>query len=71
VIDYACDLLGVEPPPEVTWEQAHTVLSPMAQSFYLDNKKVDNTRIKTELGITLQYPNFRVGLDALLQERKG
>ena len=71
VIEYACKLLGVEPPPEVTWEQAHTVLSPMAQSFYLDNKKVDNSRIKTELGVTLLYPNFRAGLDALLQERKG
>ncbi len=71
VVAYAAQLLGVAPPPELTWEQAQTALSPMALSFYADNKKVDNTRLKQELGVTLLYPNFRVGLSALLQERMG
>ena len=64
VIAYACALLGVDPPPEVPFDQAD--LSPMARSFYADNKRVDNTRMKTELGVRLIYPTYREGLTAIL-----
>ena len=64
VIRYACELLGVAPPPLVPFEQAE--LSPMARSFYDDNKRVSNARIKTELGVCLRYPDYRAGLAALL-----
>jgi hypothetical protein len=43
-------------------------LSPMARSFYAENKKVANTRIKSELGITLLYPDYKAGLKAMLQD---
>jgi nucleoside-diphosphate-sugar epimerase len=66
VIDYACRLLGVEPPPAVPFDEA--ALSPMARSFYEDNKRVRNERIKSELGVRLAYPNYREGLKALLEE---
>ena len=69
VVEYACRLLGVPPPPEIPWEQASDHLSPMALSFYQDNKRVDNRRIKQELGVRLIYPNYRAGLDALLHQR--
>lgn len=65
VIAYACELLGVPPPPPVPFEQA--ALSPMARSFYDDNKRVRNDRIKTELGVRLRYPDYRAGLTALLR----
>lgn len=65
VIDYACGLLGVEPPPLVPLEKAG--LSAMARSFYEDNKRVRNDRIKTELGVELRYPDYRAGLNALLR----
>lgn len=65
VVGYACELLGVEPPPELPYEQAE--LSPMARSFYEDNKRVANTRIKEELGVTLGYPDYRAGLKALYE----
>lgn len=65
VVTYACELLGVAPPPEIPFEQAE--LSPIARSFYADSKRVSNARIKTELGYALKYPNYRVGLDALLK----
>ncbi|MCA1909197.1 MAG: SDR family oxidoreductase [Magnetospirillum sp.] len=68
VIAHACALLGVEPPPEMDWEQAKTSLSPMALSFYADNKRVKNDRIKDELGIVLRYPSYRQGLAAILAE---
>lgn len=64
VITYACELLGVTPPPEIPFESAE--LSDMARSFYADNKRVANDRIKRELGVTLAYPNYRAGLEALL-----
>jgi nucleoside-diphosphate-sugar epimerase len=65
VIAFACELLGVDPPPEIPFEDAD--LSDMARSFYAENKRVSNDRIKRELGVTLAYPDYRAGLRALLQ----
>lgn len=64
VITHACELLGVAPPPEVPYDRAE--LSPMARSFYDDNKRCRNERIKRELGVHLAYPDYRRGLAALL-----
>jgi len=64
VVEFAADLLGLQLPPEIPFENAE--LSPMARSFYADSKKVSNKRIKTELGYRLIYPNYRDGLRALL-----
>ncbi len=66
VVAYACELLGREPPPLVPFEEAE--LSDMARSFYRDNKRVSNARIKAELGVTLEYPSYREGLRAILAE---
>jgi len=63
VIEYAAELLGIPPPPAVPFEQAQ--LSDMARSFYDDNKRVRNERIKKELGVQLTYPSYRAGLQAL------
>jgi hypothetical protein len=52
VISYACELLGRPVPPLVPIEDAN--LPPMALSFYSDNKRVHNERIKQELGIKLR-----------------
>jgi len=40
----------------------------MGRSFYGDNRKVSNSRIKRELGVTLRYPSYREGLRALLDD---
>ena len=66
VIAYAAELLGVESPPVVPFEKAE--LSEMARSFYADNKRVRNNRIKEELGVSLKYPDYRAGLQAILSE---
>jgi nucleoside-diphosphate-sugar epimerase len=66
VVAFACALLGVEPPPLVPFEQAS--LSPMARSFYDDNKRVDNSRMKRELDVRLRYPSYSAGLRALLAD---
>lgn len=64
VVLHACSLLGVSPPPAIAFEEAE--LSPMARSFYDDNKRVHNDRIKRELGVKLIYPDYRQGLAAIL-----
>ena len=65
VIAFACGLLGVPPPPPVPIEKAE--LSEMALSFYADNKRASNQRIKEELRVHLLYPSYRDGLAALLK----
>ncbi|MEM7121015.1 MAG: SDR family oxidoreductase [Pseudomonadota bacterium] len=62
VVAYVCDLLGLEPPPETPFDEAD--LSDMAKSFYRDNKRVDNSRIKDELGVRLRFPSYRDGIPA-------
>ena len=64
VVAYAADLLGIEPPPEVAFEDAD--LSDMARSFYAESKRVSNDKVKTELGYRFMYPTYRQGLKALL-----
>lgn len=66
VLAYAAELLGMEPPPAVPIEAAG--LSPMAQSFYDECKRISNARVKRELGFTPRYPSYREGLAACLEE---
>lgn len=65
VLAYAAQLLGVPAPPQVPFEQAE--LSAMARSFYADNKRVRNDRIRDELRVRLRYPDYRSGLAAVLR----
>ncbi|MDE0943166.1 MAG: SDR family oxidoreductase [Alphaproteobacteria bacterium] len=66
VITYAAGLLGLTPPEALSFDNAN--LSPMAASFYADNKRVSNKRITGELKVELQYPNYRAGLASLLRD---
>jgi nucleoside-diphosphate-sugar epimerase len=70
VIEHACRLLGVEPPPLIPFDVAFAEMSPMAQSFWRDHRRVDNGRIKHELGIMLTCPNYRVGLARILEAER-
>ncbi len=67
VIEYACRLLGVEPPPVVPFDEAVAEMTPMARSFWRDHRRVDNSRIKHELGIMLTCPDYRAGLARILE----
>ena len=66
VIEYAAELLDVDPPPAMPFDGAG--LSEMARSFYADNRQINNQLIKSALGVTLTYPDFRTGLKAILAE---
>jgi nucleoside-diphosphate-sugar epimerase len=63
VIAFAASLLGMPAPPEIPFDRAP--LTPMARSFYAENKRVSNARIKAELGVRLAFPNYRAGLAAI------
>lgn len=65
-IVYAAKLLGLESPPQISFDQARLSMSEMAASFYLDVKRVSNVKLKTVLGVQLQYPTYREGLSALM-----
>lgn len=64
VVAYAAELLGIEAPPEVDFDEAE--MSSMGRSFYAESKRVSNERIKDELGYELIYPTYREGLKALI-----
>ena len=66
VIGYAAELLHMPAPPEIAFEDAK--LSPMAASFYAENKRVSNARMCNELGVTLKFPSYREGLRAILAQ---
>ena len=61
---YAADLLGLQPPPAVPYSDAK--LTPMAASFYAECKRVRNERMKTALGVRLEFPSYREGLLAIV-----
>jgi nucleoside-diphosphate-sugar epimerase len=69
VVAYAAAMLGVEPPPEIPFAEAK--LSPMAASFYVENKRVRNRLIKRALGFELVFPSYREGLKALYDAADG
>lgn len=64
VVLHAAAQLGVEPPPEIDFEAAN--LSAMARSFYGENKRVSNAKIKVALGYRFVCPTYREGLRACL-----
>ena len=57
------NLLGITSPSPIPYETAQ--MSPMAQSFWQDCRRVNNLKIKTNLGVNLLYPSYREGLRSI------
>ena len=68
VLAYAAQLLNVPLPPLLNFETAD--MTPMARSFYTENKRVKNNLIKSELNVSLKYPSYKEGLQSLLELEK-
>lgn len=66
VVAEAARLMGIEAPPEQDFDEVE--LSPMARSFYGENKRVSNARIKS-LGFELAHPNFRKSLSEMWEKK--
>ncbi|MFL5251700.1 MAG: SDR family NAD(P)-dependent oxidoreductase [Rhodopila sp.] len=71
VVTEAAELLGVPPPPLVAFEDAWPTMSPMARSFWAENRKIASAKTKATLGISWLYPTYREGLHAILREERG
>ncbi|WP_026607000.1 SDR family oxidoreductase [Methylocapsa acidiphila] len=69
VVTFAAMLMGIEPPPEQ--DVATAEMTPLTRSFYAENKRAANRKLKEELGVELAYPTYRVGLEALWEAGEG
>lgn len=63
VIAFAAECAGLPVPAAIEFKAAE--LSPMARSFYGENKRVSNARLRDELGVVLRFPTYREGIRAL------
>jgi nucleoside-diphosphate-sugar epimerase len=68
VIAEAARLLGMPEPPLVPFDAAWANMSPMARSFWAEDRRVDSRITKQALGIAWRYPSYREGLRAILAE---
>ena len=71
VTAYAAGLLGLAVPEGVPLDQAWPGMSPMARSFWSDNRKVSGRLTQQALGYDWRYPTYREGLAAILAEETG
>ena len=56
--------MNIAPPPLIPFENA--ALSPISKSFWEDNRRVRNDKIKAELGVKLAFPDYKTGMRAVL-----
>lgn len=68
VVVEAARLLGLPPPAPVPYAEAAAKMSPMALSFWAENRRVSNTGTKAALGLNWRYPTYREGLAGILAE---
>jgi nucleoside-diphosphate-sugar epimerase len=64
-VAFAAQLIGVDPPAEIPYEEARGLVSPMALSFYDGCIRARNDKLKAVLDVRLRYPTYRDGLRAL------
>ena len=68
VINFAAKLAETSIPITVPFEIAKNTMSPIALSFWQENRKIDNKLLCEKLGYSLIFPNFKSGLkDCFLQ----
>ena len=70
-LGFAAHLLGCPLPPLQRFEAIAPAMSPMALSFWADNRRVSNRRLCRELGYRLIHPSYREGFAASLAEERG
>ena len=70
VISYAAKIAKQSLPSPIPFEVAKKTMSPMALSFWQENRKVDNRLLCQTLGYSLIYPNYKSGLENCFSEFK-
>ena len=62
VIQYCYDLLKLKMPEPILFDEAKKELSPIAQSFWIENRRVSNELLCKKLGYKLIYGSYKLGL---------
>ena len=62
VIKYCYELLDLKMPKPILFEDVKKELSPIAQSFWMENRRVSNKLLCETLGYKLIYKNYKLGL---------
>ncbi len=60
-LGHAAHLLGHKLPPVERFADVAESLSPMARSFWQENRRADSRRLRDRLGYPLRYPSYREG----------
>ena len=69
-LGYAAHLIGCKLPPLQRFEAIAGSMSPMALSFWADNRRVSNHLLCRQLGYQLRHPSYREGFAASLSEEQ-
>lgn len=59
---------GLPPPPQVSLEEAHLTFDAERLSFLAGSQRVNNQRMRDDLGVQLKYADLDAGIQASLQE---
>ena len=70
VINFSYELLGLKMPNPIPFEEAKKFLSPIALSFWEENRKVSNKLLCERLGYELIHKDYTSGLKDCLQQIK-
>jgi len=70
VIRYSYQLLRMEMPEQIDFEEAKKNLSPIALSFWEENRRVSNSLLCKELGYQLIHKDYKSGLQNCLKYLK-
>ena len=70
VMQYCFDLLGLKMPKPILFNDAKNELSPIAKSFWIENRRVSNDLLCKTLGYKLIYKNYKIGLKNCLFNSK-
>lgn len=69
-LGYAAHLLGLKLPPFERYDDVAASLSPMARSFWQENRRVSNRLLCRTLGYQLIHRTYRQGFQASLEEEQ-
>jgi nucleoside-diphosphate-sugar epimerase len=66
--DAVADAFGLPRPPRLSRAEAAQTLPALTLSFMNESRRLDNTRLKRELGVRLAYPDVHAGLAAITSQ---
>ncbi len=67
VIEFACNLMGKTLPEMINFEDAN--LSETMLNYYMSSKRIDNSKVKRDYKLNMEFPSYREGLARLVRDR--